>query len=90
MIYRLVLLLLWSSSNFQPLGTFSIDHEGWPGADSLQTRQVYIYIYIYIYVALLLVVVYIFGRAQRCMERSSASHIEIKDIQMICKLGLHT
>ena len=42
-IYRQVLLLLWSFSDVQPLGTFSIDHEGWPGADSLQTRQVYIY-----------------------------------------------
>lgn len=85
MIYLLVLLLLWSFSNVQPLGTLSIDHEEWPGADSLQTRQVYIY------VALLFEHSgSLFGRAQRCMERSSASHIEIKDIQMICKLGLYT
>lgn len=47
--------------------------------------------YIYIYVALLFEHSgSLFGRAQRCMERSSASHIEIKDIQMICKLGLYT
>ena len=64
MIYRLVLLLLWSFSNVQPLGTFSIDHEGWPGADSLQTRQVYIYIALLFEHSGSL-----FGRAQRCMER---------------------
>lgn len=87
MIYRLVLLLLRSFSNVQPLGTFSIDHEGWPGADSLQTRQVYIYIYV---AQLFEHSGSLFGRAQRCMECSSASHIEIKDIQMICKLGLYT
>ena len=85
MIYLLVLLLLWSFSNVQPLGTLSIDHEGWPGADSLQTRQVYIYVALVFEHSGSL-----FGRAQRCMERSSASHIEIKDIQMICKLGLYT
>lgn len=81
MIYLLVLLLLWSFSNVQPLGTLSIDHEEWPGADSLQTRQVAL---LFEHSGSL------FGRAQRCMERSSASHIEIKDIQMICKLGLYT